>query len=189
MSERDDILERAIELLREPVAIDPDLDARIMAEIGSLPAPRAWSGRVWRAVDWLRRGRPVKVSPLGGLALAAACLVLFWVGRPLVQPADMGSAPQVAAVGGASVAQFVIVAPTAATVALVGDFNDWSASATPMQRVEGNGLWSVTIPLEPGRYRYAFLVDGSTWLRDPSAPPALDDDFGPPGSVVTIGEL
>jgi 1,4-alpha-glucan branching enzyme len=87
------------------------------------------------------------------------------------------------------VAQFVIVAPTASTVSLVGDFNDWSTAATPMQRVEGNGIWTVNIPLEPGRYRYAFLVDGRTWLRDPSAPPALDDEFGPPGSVVTIGEL
>lgn len=189
MSDREDRLERAIELLREPVTIDPRLDARIMAEIESLPAPRTWSSRMWRAADWLRRGRPVTVSPLGGMALAAACVALLLAGRALIAPSAGAPESQVTQLGGRSLAQFVIVAPTAATVALVGDFNDWSESATPMQRVEGNGLWSVTIPLEAGRYRYAFLINGSTWLRDPSAPPALDDDFGPPGSVVTIGEL
>ena len=88
-----------------------------------------------------------------------------------------------------SVVQFVIVAPSASVVSLVGDFNDWSDAAMPMEREAGNSIWSVTVPLEPGRYRYAFLVDGTTWLSDPSAPPALDDEFGRPGSVVTIGEL
>ncbi len=162
MSEQTDRLERAIEFLKEPVAIDPSLDARVMAEIENFPAPRALSNRLRRASEWMRRGRPVTVSPLGGLALAA---------------------------GFASVAQFVMVAPAAGSVSLVGDFNDWSAAATPMQRVAGNGVWSITIPLNPGRYRYAFLVDGTTWFGDPSAPPALDDEFGRPGSVVTIGEL
>ncbi len=189
MSERGDRLERAIELLREPVAIDAGLDARIMAEIESLPAPRTWSNRMWRAADWLRRGHPITVSPLGGMALATACVALVLAGRAVIAPSAGAPESQLAQLGGQSLAQFVVVAPTAATVALVGDFNDWSESATPMQRVEGNGLWSVTIPLQPGRYRYAFLVDGDTWLRDPSAPPALDDDFGPPGSVVTVGEL
>ena len=84
--------------------------------------------------------------------------------------------------------QFVIVAPTATEVSLVGDFNDWNPAATPMQLVAENRVWSVTIPLEAGRYRYAFLVNGDTWLSDPSAPPAQDDEFGRPGSVVTIGE-
>jgi hypothetical protein len=182
-------MERAIELLREPVAIDPGLDHRVMAEIDELPAPRALSNRLWRASEWMRRGRPVTVSPLGGLALAAGFAALVILGRAWLAP-DVGRPEaELAGAAGASVAQFVIVAPTAGSVSLVGDFNDWSATATPMQRVEGNGVWSITVPLNPGRYRYAFLVDGSTWLGDPTAPPALDDEFGRPGSVVTIGEL
>lgn len=189
MSDRADILERAIERLKEPVAIDPGLDARIMAEIERAPAPRSWANRLWRASEWMRRGRPVTVSPLGGLALAAGFAALVLAGRAWLTPEPGASGATVAAAAEASLAQFVIVAPGAASVSLVGDFNDWSSAATPMRRDDGNGVWSVTIPLRPGRYRYAFLIDGTTWLGDPTAPPALDDDFGRPGSVVTIGEL
>ncbi len=95
---------------------------------------------------------------------------------------DGGVAPQQTA----SVVQFVLVAPRASAVALVGDFNDWSTSATPMRAAAGDGLWTVTVPLAPGRYRYGFLLDGAEWVRDPAAPPALDDDFGRPSSVVTV---
>jgi hypothetical protein len=186
VTDRDDKLDRAIELLKEPVSIDPGVDMRIMAEIQGIPAPRVWTQRVWAVFEWLKRGRPVRVSPLGGLAFAAGiAAVVLWgrVGPDPIEP----RAPSLAAFG-ASTVQFVIVAPAATEVSLVGDFNDWSASATPMELVADNRLWSVTIPLNAGRYRYAFLVNGDTWLSDPSAPPMRDDEFGRPGSVVTIGE-
>jgi hypothetical protein len=189
VSEQTDRLERAIEFLKEPVAIDPSLDARVMAEIENVPAPRALSNRLRRASEWMRRGRPVTVSPLGGLALAAGFAALLLLGRTWLAPQASAPETDMAGAVGPSVAQFVMVAPAAGSVSLVGDFNDWSAAATPMQRVAGHGVWSITIPLNPGRYRYAFLVDGTTWFGDPSAPPALDDEFGRPGSVVTIGEL
>jgi 1,4-alpha-glucan branching enzyme len=82
--------------------------------------------------------------------------------------------------------QFVVVAPGAGSVALVGDFNDWDSTATPMHATRNGGLWSITLPLAPGRYRYAFLVNGSRWLPDPAAPRA-QDDFDAPSSVVTVG--
>jgi cyclomaltodextrinase / maltogenic alpha-amylase / neopullulanase len=81
----------------------------------------------------------------------------------------------------------VLVAPTATSVSLVGDFNDWDRSATPLVRSNGDGLWSVTVPLETGRYRYSFLLDGTTWLQDPNGVPAIEDEFGRPNSVVTVG--
>ncbi len=187
MTERDGGLERAIQALKEPVQFGDTFDQRVMAAIESGPAPRARSYRFWAILDWLRRGRPVSVSPLGGLALAAGIALVALLGRSWLEPE--GHTAPVAEYADGSVVQFVIVEPAATSVSLVGDFNDWSAAANPMQRVEGNGVWSVTIPLTPGRYRYAFLVNGSIWLSDPSAPPALDDEFGRPGSVVTIGEL
>jgi len=83
---------------------------------------------------------------------------------------------------------FVVVAPRATTVSLVGDFNDWDAARTPMQRVrKDESVWTAVIPLTPGRYRYAFLVDGVRWLADPAAPAARDDEYGAPSSVVTVG--
>ena len=84
--------------------------------------------------------------------------------------------------------EFVVVAPRAASVSLVGDFNDWDAARTPMRPSQRGGpLWTAVVPLAPGRYRYAFLVDGSRWLADPAAPRARDDEFGTPSSVVTVG--
>jgi hypothetical protein len=181
----DDLVERVTTSLKEPVRIDPALDARVMAEIEAYPAK---SRGVLGVIRWLRTGRPLTVTPLGGLAVAASLVVLV-VGSRLLFPPTPGS------VGGATlgslsdsaVIQFVIVAQNAGSVSLVGDFNDWDFSATPMQPVRRNGVWSITVPLAPGRYRYAFLVDGETWLADPSAPPAPDSDFGLPGSVVTVG--
>jgi hypothetical protein len=179
VADRDDKLDKAIELLKEPVSIDPTFDMRVLAEIEAISRVRA-------IFDWLKRGRPVRISPLGGLALATGVAAMVLVGRVTLTPVEQG-APMLAAAQ-ASTVQFVIVAPAATEVSLVGDFNDWSASATPMELVAENRVWSVTIPLDAGRYRYAFLVNGNTWLSDPSAPPMRDDEFGRPGSVVTIGE-
>lgn len=186
MAERGDKLERAIAMLKEPVSIDPTFDLRVMAEIETVPAPQRRAHRVWAAFDWLKRGRPVRVSPLGGLALAAGIAAVVLWGR--IGPAPVEQHVQSMAAAAGSTVQFVIVVPAANEVSLVGDFNDWDASATPMELVANNRVWSVTIPLSAGRYRYAFLVNGDTWLSDPSAPPLQDDEFGRPGSVVTIGE-
>ena len=182
---RDDAwLERVTEVLREPVRLDSSFDARVLAEIDSQPpVDLAWRHRP--------TARPLLWSPVGAVALAAAVLAGILVGRSwLAPPADTATA-LTAAVASAQTptVQFVIVAPEASTVALVGDFNDWSHTATPMRRAPGDAVWSVTIPLTEGRYRYAFLVDGARWLVDPSAPRAIDDDFGPPNSVVTVGAL
>ncbi len=86
------------------------------------------------------------------------------------------------------VTRFMLVAPSAQDVALVGDFNDWDQGATRLQKVsaQGAGLWTVEVSLPPGRYSYAFLVDGQRWVADPAAPRAVGDDFGRPSSVVTV---
>jgi hypothetical protein len=189
--EADRVLDRVVEALKEPVRIDPALDARVMAELAGARTPRR-ATRVAVLAHWLVRRRTVTVSPLGTLAAAAGLALAVLVGRswvsraPTAQSAVTADVPAALAAG-ARAMQFVVLAPRAASVALVGDFNDWSETATPMARAEGNGLWSVTVPLEPGRYRYSFLVDGTRWEPDPEAPRALDDDFGRPNSVVTVG--
>ena len=74
--------------------------------------------------------------------------------------------------------------PAATQVHIVGDFNDWNVSATPLTREQG--VWTTTVPLTPGRHVYAFVVNGDTWLADPRAPQATDADFGRPGSVIIV---
>src|SRR5207253_3629171 len=128
--------------------------------------------------DW---SSDVCSSDLGALATAAGLAALVWAlpgrgARPA--PAEATSRQF----------QFVVVAPRATRVALVGDFNDWDATRTPMRpSPRGGSVWTAVLPLSPGRYRYAFLVDGSRWLADPAAPHARDDEFGAPSSVVTVG--
>jgi hypothetical protein len=185
VAEHNERLERAIALLREPVALDAEVDRRIMSAVRDAPAPKRWTRPVWRGAQWLVRPRTVRVRPLAGLALAAAAAVV-WItaSGPTGRPA--APAGSVASTG--TVVQFVIVAQDARVVSLVGDFNDWGGDVTPMTRASGNGVWSIAVPLAPGRYRYAFLVDGEVWVSDPTAPPAQDDEFGRPGSVVTVGE-
>lgn len=172
----DDALSRMIDRLREPVEMDPRLDSRVMERVAS-PGLAARAALAWQ---WLRRPRPLAISPITGLGLAAAVAVLLWVLPSRAQQGGEAAAPDVTPV------QFVVVAPGAESVSLVGDFNDWDARLTPMRAVRDGRLWTVTIPLTTGRHRYAYLVNGARWLADPSAPRA-PDDFGAPSSVVTVG--
>ncbi|MCC6243275.1 MAG: isoamylase early set domain-containing protein [Gemmatimonadaceae bacterium] len=83
--------------------------------------------------------------------------------------------------------QFVLDARTvssATTVHVVGDFNEWQTSATPMMR-EGS-VWTATVPLVAGRHVYAFVIDGTRWITDPRQPVAADADFGRAGSVIIV---
>jgi 1,4-alpha-glucan branching enzyme len=127
---------------------------------------------------------------LGGLAAAAAVAALIFGATTFLTRRD-ASAPPAAAAPAAqearAVTQFVLVAPDADSVVLVGDFNDWGLSSTRLVRQPGDGVWWVTVVLPPGRYRYAFIVDGTIWRSDPGSP-AAEDEFGRPNSVITVGE-
>ena len=50
---------------------------------------------------------------------------------------------------------------------IVGDFNDWTPGATPLEFDESLGVWQALVPVhEPGRYHYRLVVDGD-WINDP----------------------
>ncbi len=153
-----------------------------------------------RALGWLTSPRPLALSPLGSSLLAAGLvgigvLVGFAVthrdGRQSTgQPTAVAATAQLPVHEAMQVHRFELAAPHASHVALVGDFNDWSAAATPMTRSAG-GAWTVTVELPAGRHVYAFVVDGakgSRWMPDPAALRAPDDGFGTPNSVVLIGK-
>ena len=189
-SSSDPLIARVAGELRRPVPISPDFDARVMASVRRAPPARAV-----RAWAWLREPRALAVSPLGGLAMAAGVAGLMLAGmwgsrRGAASGERRAASGQPSAVSASAAAQapvtFVFLAPEARSVALAGDFDGWDAARLPMQR-EGPGLWTVDVPLAPGRYQYAFVVDGRRFIADPSAPRATGDDFGTPTSVVTIG--
>lgn len=54
----------------------------------------------------------------------------------------------------------------ATSVALVGDFNNWEKSTTPMKRLK-SGIWKTTIDLDKdSTYQYRYLIDGVKWEND-----------------------
>ena len=105
---------------------------------------------------------------------------------PPSAPASARAAVAATARAGSARVQFVLVAPRAHHVAVVGDFNDWDTSAAPL--TASGGVWSRQVEVPVGRHDYAFVVDGAQWVRDPNAPQAPADEFGSGYSVVVVGE-
>lgn len=63
---------------------------------------------------------------------------------------------------------------------VAGNFNGWTPS-DPRYRLtddDGDGTWSVTVPLPAGTYQYKYVIDGTTWIQDPYAPSTAPDGFG-----------
>jgi hypothetical protein len=61
-------------------------------------------------------------------------------------------------------------------VNLVGDFNEWNHSDTPMKACKGD-VFKATLELQPGiTYQFRYLVNGEHWLNDKRA-----DSYAPSG--------
>lgn len=201
MRDQEDVFVRNVaDALRAPVRVSPGFDARVMDAVRDAAPERA--GRVPRParparprLAWLTRPRTVRLSPLAGLALAAGLAGVVAVGaRRVARPqgtavAAVPAAPLVAVrlAAGARLhpTRFVLAAPAARSVALVGEFNDWDPASTPLARAP-DGRWETSVPLGAGRHEYAFVVDGERVVADPAAP-AVAGDFGAPNSVVLVG--
>ena len=83
--------------------------------------------------------------------------------------------------------QFVFNSRTAHRVSVVGDFNGWKSDSAPLTRSPDGDLWSVTIPIMPGRHTYGFMVD-DVFVLDPRALKARDADLGADASVIVVGK-
>jgi 1,4-alpha-glucan branching enzyme len=81
-------------------------------------------------------------------------------------------------------ADFFCRAPEARQVALVGDFNQWDPSATPMSR-RPDGRWMASLELSHGFHQYVFLVDGKPAL-DPNAMGKARNERNEPVSLIAI---
>jgi hypothetical protein len=184
-------IQRVVAELRRPVRLDDRFDRDVMAQIRTLPRHRHGA--------WVRALRPrtITVNPLiSGIAAALLFAVALSAGHAIgaFRASHVSSIkPEVAGGGGGRTTarravQFVLVAPTARKVQVVGDFNDWDASHEEYRaQHRGGGVWSVTAAIPEGHHRYSFVVDDSLWVTDPTAPRALDDDYGMPNSALVVG--
>jgi hypothetical protein len=181
----DEVLERAAAELRRPLRVNAALfDARVMDEV--LRAPSGLRERL----ELLTRPRSFRVYPL--VALAAGLLFVVAIAGSVLyvwpSPQHVARVDGTRRTPGSPIVQFGFVAPHASSVALVGDFNNWDPKATPLRAASTGGVWSVEVPIEPGRHLYAFVVDGTVWRPDPAAPQATGEDFGEPNSALTVAD-
>lgn len=176
---------------RRPVVVDAGARARLLDAVRSAPRPERRS----RLRAWLLEPRHLALPPLVALAAAAGLVGIGVIsglafnrdGRPPIEQDDMPVAvkPQLPDSVAPRVVKFVLIAPQAAHVAVVGDFNGWDLSATPARR-QPDGTWATFVTLPPGRHVYSFVVDDQ-FIRDPAAPRAPDDGFGQNNSVIVVG--
>lgn len=120
------------------------------------------------------------IAVVGVLMLAPDRIVEMPVATSPVQTASFApsSAPQV-------FVRLVLVQPDARSVSVAGDFNGWNPAHTKLDRTDG-GVWTVTIPLKPGRYEYMFVIDGKQWIADPLAAEDAGDGFGSQNAVLDV---
>jgi len=181
-----DFEQLALDVSRLPRPGVPDgFVERVVAE--AVPAPPAWRG----VVNALLRPRTFHWNLAS--AGAVACLVLIGLAGLLTRPAVAPDATTATAATSTTAAtaprtvlvRLVVVRPGAATVAVAGDFNGWNPARTPLEP-GSNGAWVVTIPLEPGRYEYMFVVNGQEWIADPFAAERTADGFGSENAVLDV---
>jgi 1,4-alpha-glucan branching enzyme len=71
------------------------------------------------------------------------------------------------------------------SVHLVGDFNGWNETATPMMRKGRGDIWKVQMELNKGQeYQFRYLVDQTSWHNDWHADRYVPNIHGSDNSVV-----
>jgi len=191
MAKDAEFAERIAARLRAPEHVHPSFEKRLMQKVraeGSTLYPQA----VNPSRPWWRTEREFRIAPLTGLALAAGIAGIIAVSGIAIGSRISRVAPATAS-GGATavrdtvqVVRFVFVDAGAKQVELVGDFNEWAKGATQLSHSGAPGVWTVSVPLSPGRHEYAFIINGSRWVADPFAPKS-SDDFGTESSVIRVG--
>jgi len=155
--------------LHRDVPADARAKARIMDRVRAAAAesPRA------RGL-FVRRGTRHSVI---GLALAASVGSITTLSA-LLPPGGARTGATTAVIGDTVVStlrdtlrlvRLMFDDPGARQVAVVGDVSGWRAGGTPLVQDAATHRWSATLALRDGAHRYAFVVDGTRWVPDPSA--------------------
>jgi hypothetical protein len=182
-------VERIARELKRPVRVSSSIDARIMNAVRRMP--RHTGAGLWSRLTTPRR---VTITPLSWGLLAAGVVVFAVLGVGQLASAMTQAGPVAGALFPKSETpeppqhvQFVLVAPDAKKVAVVGDFNGWDRKRAGYQaHHRGGGVWSVTASVPLGHHRYSFVVDDSLWVADPMAPRVVDSDFGLTNSAIVV---
>ncbi|MGZ3591427.1 MAG: isoamylase early set domain-containing protein [Thermodesulfobacteriota bacterium] len=80
--------------------------------------------------------------------------------------------------------EFSLSASQAQSVSTVGDFNRWNPSSHPM-KMDDEGIWRISLALNPGQYEYGFFVDGEC-QNDPNCFSSAENPFGTSNSLKIV---
>jgi hypothetical protein len=193
------LLERIGAYLRAPERVGEDLSVRVMERIRVIAIEPGQVNNPAPVQSWWTRPRILTLSPLAGLAIAASIAAVVALGTLAAASLTDGNRPAVAAntvvnspgpnshmVDTVHLVRFVLMAPGAKSVALVGDFNAWEKGATALEQTGQEGVWVASVVVPSGRHEYAFVVDGNRWVSDPSAPVKIDE-YNVESSILSVG--
>ena len=159
----------------KPVHVPGNLTQNIMAEVSKEEIHPSWA-------DSLRRSFFIpKYSFRIAGSLATAAIIIFFAF------AFIFNTPVVSPICSAEV-QFSLKLndSDAHIVAIAGDFNGWNPKTNLLEDSDGDGIWTGTLNLEPGKYEYMFVLDGKKWLPDPNALRYAKDGFGNKNAILEI---
>jgi hypothetical protein len=152
----------AVTLLRQEKRLRDDPVQLVPPAVLQSVSPRRWT-------RWLR---PLLI----GLGSAAAVIVLFWTAMLPNSAMD--------AVQPSKIHRFIIYRPDISSVQLTGSFTGWQPTA--MHRIGDSGYWEVEMALPDGEHRFAYLLEGSQRIADPTIPARERDDFGGENSILRV---
>lgn len=84
---------------------------------------------------------------------------------------------------------FAVWAPSAKSVSLVGDFNDWSEDENPMTRLEPLGIYETFVPELGVDELYKYVVTGQDGVRHYKADPFANKAELRPGTASVVTDI
>ena len=133
-----------------------------------MPADRLPAGITLRS--WFRElFRPLLWAAAG---FAAAGVLLFHLVPGHLPPACWN--------------RFLLYEPTAQHVDIAGSFTGWHPR--PMTPLGDTGYWELRLRVPAGEHRFAYILDGSRKIADPTLAARERDDYGGENSILTMEE-
>lgn len=183
--------------------------------VEALPAssPEASSAAAGSLADWLHdlwrsATAPVAVPVRPAYTVLAGLLVgvIAWTLWPPMAPSPSStSAPSSAETVQSTASSQAVATETASSgdretvwirflypnneadsVAVAGDFNQWTPVALTPRTVDGRTVWTGLVPVPRGEHEYQFVINGERWVPDPLAPETRSDGFGAKNAVLEI---
>ena len=160
---------------REPPA---DLAERIVQSV----KPKKLSGwrrfLLWAAAPRSLTISPIKLVPVAVVVCVALAVTIHFLPKRKF-PVNQAANKEV-------LVTFTFAHPQARSVSLIGSFNQWKPRELEMRSRGEEKVWVVELRLVPGRYEYAFIVDGEVVQTDPASPFSERDGFGNQNSIIFV---